>query len=452
MAKTREVHACSTCGFSSPKWFGRCPDCGDWSTASSVRTGADGTAGLLVGKLGGTEDVEARWPTSLGEVDRVLGGGIVPGSVVLLAGEPGIGKSTLVLQLLDGLSRGGRTCFMVTGEESLQQVGMRASRLGVDGSGFAAAAGTSLPSIIAAASEGSFDVVVVDSIQTLEDPTLDQGAGSITQVRDCASSLVRFAKESGTAVIIVGHVTKEGSVAGPKTLEHVVDAVVMLEGERTGSMRLLRASKNRFGSCDEVGVFTMEAEGLVAVADPSALLLADRCIGIPGSVVFPSIEGTRPVLVEMQALTPEAPAPQQARRTAIGLDGRRLALLLGVLDERLGLGMGSRDVFAAAAGGLSIKEPAADLAIALALASSFLRVPVPSHVAAFGEIGLGGEVRRVPSGERRLSEAHRMGYTQVVAPRGIGKAPSGLTVTEVSSVAEAVSLMRDMAKSQADAA
>lgn len=452
MAKTKETYSCSTCGFSSPKWFGRCPDCGDWSTAASVGASSGEGTGLVVGTLGDVAATGDRWPTSVGEVDRVLGGGLVPGSVVLLAGEPGIGKSTLVLQLLDGLSRAGRSCFMVTGEESLQQVGMRAARLGVDGSAFTAAAGTALPAIVAAATKESPDVLVVDSIQTLFDPALEQGAGSVTQVRDCASALVRLAKESGTAVIIVGHVTKEGSVAGPKTLEHVVDAVAMLEGERSGSMRLLRATKNRFGSCDEVGVFTMEAEGLVAVADPSALLLADRGAGIAGSVVFPSIEGTRPVMVEMQALTPEAPAPQQARRTAIGLDGRRLALLLGVLDERVGLSMGGRDVFAAAAGGLSIREPAADLSVALALASSYLRLPVDPGIAAFGEVGLGGEARRVPSAERRLIEAHRMGFTMVITPRGTGKVPPGLGVIEVASIGEAIASMREASSRNVGAA
>ncbi|MFP5297406.1 MAG: magnesium chelatase domain-containing protein, partial [Actinomycetota bacterium] len=281
--------------------------------------------------------------------------------------------------------------------------------------------------------------------QTLEDPRLEQGAGSVTQVRDCAAALVRFAKESGTAVVIVGHVTKDGSVAGPKTLEHVVDAVLMLDGERTGSMRLLRADKNRFGSCEEVGVFTMEGEGLVPVADPSAMLLADRLPGVPGSIVFPTIEGSRPVLVEMQALTPEAAAVQQARRTAIGLDSRRLSLLLGVLDERVGLKMAARDVFAAAAGGLSIREPAADLPVALALASSLLRLPVPQSVVAFGEVGLGGEVRRVPAAERRLAEAARMGFTEAIVPRGVGKVPKGLMVSEVSGLAEAVAFLTERA-------
>lgn len=452
MAKSKELHACSTCGFSSPKWFGKCPDCGDWSTATTVASGGEASAGLTVGPLGADDAHLERWQTSIAEADRVLGGGLVPGSVVLLAGEPGIGKSTLVLQLIDGLRKHARECLMVTGEESLQQVGMRARRLGVDTGGWVAASGTSLPAIIATATEQHPDVLIVDSIQTLEDPRLEQGAGSVTQVRDCASALVRFAKETGTAVVIVGHVTKEGSVAGPKTLEHVVDAVLMLEGERTGAVRLLRASKNRFGSCEEVGVFTMESEGLVAVADPSAMLLADRCVGVPGSVVFPGIEGSRPVLVEMQALTPEAAAVQQARRTAIGLDGRRLALLLGVLDERVGLKMAGRDVFAAAAGGMTIREPAADLPVALAMASSFIRVPVPHRVVAFGEVGLGGEIRRVPSGERRLIEAARMGFGEAIVPRGIGKAPSGLVVTEVTNIAETVAYLTEMADPQRGAA
>lgn len=371
------------------------------------------------------------------EVDRVLGGGFVPGGAVLLAGEPGIGKSTLVLQLLDSIGRSGKRCLLVTGEESLDQVALRATRLGADASAFLAAAGTSLSKIIAASESERPDLLVVDSIQTLHDPALDQAPGSVTQVRECASLLVRHAKQTGTAVVMVGHVTKDGNVAGPKTLEHVVDVVLQLEGERSGSLRLLRAEKNRFGSCEETGVFTMEGEGLAAVADPSAMLLADRCLGVPGSVVFPSLEGTRPVLIEAQALVTKAPAPTVARRVPIGMDGRRLALLLGVLAERADLQLGAYDIFVAAAGGMAVKEPAADLAFALALCSAARQKAIPAGVVAFGEVGLGGEIRRVPGAQRRLAEAARLGFEVAVVPKGMSKVPGSLRCIEVEHLAEA---------------
>jgi DNA repair protein RadA/Sms len=431
---------CSDCGHVSPRWFGRCPACSAWSTATSSE--AAGEAGPAVVSLAGSLEAAERFPTGTTEVDRVLGGGLVPGEVVLLAGEPGIGKSTLVLQLIDSLMGGGRATLLVTGEESLGQVAVRAERLGIDTGTVRAAAATSLEAILAAARHERPGVLVVDSIQTVADEELDQSAGSPTQVRESAARLLRFAKANSTALVLVGHVTKDGNVAGPKTLEHIVDCVLTLEGERTGSLRLLRAVKNRFGSCEETGVFVMSERGLEAVADPSAMLLADRCHGIAGSVVFPGLEGTRPVLMEAQALVAENKSPQP-RRVAHGFDSKRLALLLGVLQQRGGRYLGDHDVFVGAAGGLAVREPAADLAFALAIASAHSDVAVPHDVVVFGEVGLGGEVRRVPGSERRLTEASRLGFTTAIVPRGIERVPHGMGVFETDHLSRAIAILFD---------
>ncbi|MGH2808339.1 MAG: DNA repair protein RadA [Actinomycetota bacterium] len=416
MKAERAEHRCGACGYRSPRWFGRCPECDAWSSAQDVpRTKHPATQLSVVTALGGAAQTPARLATGDGEVDRVLGGGLVRGSVVLLAGEPGIGKSTLVLQMLHGLTSADARCLLVTGEESLDQVALRADRLGVPVGSLRAAASTSLDEIVAAAAAETADVLVVDSIQTVEDASLEQGAGSITQVRDCAAALVRFAKRTGTIVVIVGHVTKEGSVAGPKTLEHMVDVVLALEGERSGTMRLLRSSKNRFGSCDETGVFTMSESGLEDVEDPSALLLADRNVGVAGSIVFPSLEGTRPVLVEVQALLIDANNNPHPRRVAIGFDPKRLALMLGVLSK-LDARVMTHDVFVAAAGGIAVREPAADLPLCLAIMSALSNHVIDPGTIAVGEVGLGGEVRRVPGIARRLAEAERLGFSSAVVP------------------------------------
>ena len=431
------LHHCSDCGFSSLQWFGQCPDCGSWSTATAL--GAPGVKAGQVTTLSSDANGPERFPTGLGEVDRVLGGGIVPGSVLLLAGEPGIGKSTLVLQLMQGAVSLGRKPLLVTGEESIDQVSMRARRLGLDAASLRAAPATRVASILAASAAETPDLLFVDSIQTLEDESMEQAAGSPTQVRASAAALVHHAKETNTAVFLVGHVTKDGNVAGPKTLEHLVDTVLSLEGERTGSMRLLRASKNRFGSCEEAGVFTMEETGLEGVADPSAMFLADRALGVPGSIVFPCLEGTRPVLLEVQALVSKTSLPQP-RRVPIGLDGRRLALVLAVLAERAEMPTGQEDVFVAAAGGLSVREPAADLALALAVTSARAKMPLPDRMAAFGEIGLGGELRRVPGSARRIAEAARLGFKTIIVPRGTTGSPRGLEVIECADLQAAVEI------------
>ena len=378
--------------------------------------------------------------SGLEEVDRVLGGGLVLGEVVLLGGDPGVGKSTLVLQFLNGLLEGGLRSLLVTGEESIHQVGMRAARLGVNADALRIATTQSLRATLAACAQEQPDVLVVDSIQTMMDPELEQAAGSIVQVRECATSLVRHAKTSGTAVILIGHVTKDGSIAGPKALEHVVDAVLSMEGERSGSMRLLRSTKNRFGSCDELGIFAMSTSGLQTVEDPSAMLLADRHAGVSGSVVFPTLDGIRPMLVEVQALVTRSDV-SQARRVAVGVESRRLALACAVLGEKAGVSFEQKDVFVSAAGGLAIKEPAADLALCLALASASRDVVVDPRTVPIGEVGLSGEIRRVPGLERRLEEARRLGFKRAILPQGARANYPGMDVTFASDLSEAMCLI-----------
>jgi DNA repair protein RadA/Sms len=381
--------------------------------------------------------------TGVAEIDAVLGGGIVPGSVVLLAGEPGIGKSTLVLQVLDGLGGGGHSCLLLTGEESLGQVALRAGRLGLPLHRLRAAASTSLSAVLAASGRERPDVLVVDSIQTLHDAGRDGAPGSVVQVRDCATALVAHAKATGTAVVAVGHVTKEGAVAGPKVLEHVVDAVLTLEGERTGTLRVLHVAKNRFGSCEESGVLQMSAHGLVPVPDPSALLLEDRSPGVTGSIVFPRLDGSRAVLVEVQALV-SGSGLAHPRRVAQGTDPRRLDLLLGILAERAGLALGDRDVFVAAAGGLDVREPAADLALCLALFSATRGLAIPSTVVAFGEVGLGGEVRRIPGIGRRLSEAAGHGFRGAIVPGRAEVSALGMRIARADDLSTALAMTKQL--------
>ena len=397
-------------------------------------------------KLSQCAAIEARLSTAIADVDRVLGGGLVPGSVCLLAGEPGIGKSTLVLQLLQGLMSGGHECLLVTGEESLAQTGMRAARVGIALDRLRVAESTSLQAVASASETVDPAVLVIDSIQTLEDDSLDQRAGSVAQVRECAAALARHAKASGTAVVLVGHVTKDGSVAGPKTLEHVVDAVLTLEGDRSGSLRLLRATKNRFGSCEETGVFAMSDRGLEVVHDPSAVLLCDRKPGAAGSIVFPGLEGSRAILVEIQALVSKTQLAQP-RRVAIGVDARRMTLLLGVIAQREASPvkqnrlLANHDVFVAAAGGLAVREPAADLALCLALQSARNGAALGEDVVAVGEVGLAGEVRRVPAIQRRLDEAARLGFKTAIVPRRAARASSSIETIPVADLDDALALV-----------
>jgi DNA repair protein RadA/Sms len=433
MAIATATHVCSECGHSSPKWFGRCPGCGAWSTATAPERGED----VVITSLSEAVTAAERIPTGIGELDRVLGGGLVVGEAILLAGEPGIGKSTLVLDLIGALQGRGSRCLLATGEESPGQVGLRARRLGLDLSSVRTVATDSLQQVLAGSDRERPNVLVVDSIQTLADQNLEQVPGSPLQVQSCAAALVRYAKQNACVVVVVGHVTKDGSVAGPKLLEHVVDAVLGLEGERHGALRVLRASKNRFGSTEETGVFVMGERGLEPVPDPSAMLLADRHPGATGSVVFCGLEGSRPVLMEVQALV-TASQLTQPRRVAIGVDARRVAMMLGVMSERAEVKLAEDDVFVAAAGGLAVKEPAADLPLCLALYSAKTQRPVPEDLVAVGEVGLAGEIRRAPGTERRLSEAARLGFTRALVPRGLERGPRGIEISVVSDLGAAL--------------
>jgi DNA repair protein RadA/Sms len=413
------VYRCSDCGAEQPKWAGRCDACGAWNTLVEEAVGRAGgraarRADLASGRppvrlsaiVGGAVE---RWPTGLNELDYVLGGGLVPGSVVLIGGEPGIGKSTLLLQCAARLERAGVTTLYVSGEESPEQVRLRADRL-VDDAGPVQVLGeTRLEAIVAHAAAAGARVVIVDSIQTSYTDALEGAPGNVGQVRECAARLMRFAKEQGPAVLLVGHVTKGGGIAGPRTLEHIVDTVLYFEGEPSLDHRILRAVKNRFGSVDEIGVFRMTGSGLEPVPDPAGAFLASRVTGVSGSAVTALLEGTRPLLVEIQALATKAGfgTPQ---RVTTGLDQRRLALLLAVLERRGNLPFGSLDVFVNVTGGVRLLEPSADLAVVAALVSSVHDRPVPADALFLGEVGLGGEVRPVVAVERRLAEAVRQGF------------------------------------------
>jgi DNA repair protein RadA/Sms len=447
-AKLKTVYRCSECGAERSKWGGRCDACGEWNTLTEepVAVVAPHTKRSAAGRRGVAREARAlrdvtaaetaRWTTGLGEFDFVLGGGIVPGSMVLVGGEPGIGKSTLLLQVAARLTERGRGVLYVSGEESPPQVKLRADRLGGAAGDVQLVAETSLENILATAREvESGGVLVVDSIQTLYTSDLEGAPGNVGQVRECAARLMRFAKESGTAVIVVGHVTKGGGIAGPKTLEHIVDTVLYFEGETTLDHRVLRATKNRFGGVDEIGVFRMTEAGLSGVANPSALFLGDRVSSASGTAVTALIEGTRPVLIEIQALAAKAGfgTPQ---RVSTGLDGRRLALLLAVLDKRAGLSFAMLDVFVNIVGGMRLVEPAGDLAVAAALASSVYDRALPADAVFIGEVGLGGEVRPVSQMERRLSEAVKMGCTRAfVAERAVpARSVPGITAVGVPTI------------------
>ena len=447
MARQKLVHRCADCGGSSPTWLGRCPGCGAWNTL--VEEVAEdlpppwgppahppSTAAVPIGEV--DLDQGRVRPTGIGELDRVLGGGLVPGSVTLLGGEPGIGKSSLLLQAL-GATPAGTRSLLVTAEESPQQVRLRAERLGALAPGLHLVADPAVPSIVAHMVELKPEIVVVDSIQTIFAPQLGSPPGSVTQVRECAHRLVGAAKEHGISVVLVGHVTKDGALAGPRALEHVVDTVLSFEGDRHHALRLLRAVKHRFGSTQELGLFEMTDQGLVGVPDPSGLFLSDRASGVAGSVVVPTVEGHRPLLVEVQALVSPTKLPQP-RRSAQGLDAGRLSLLLAVLERRLQLPLGQSDVHASAVGGVRVVEPAADLALALALVSSRRDRPAPDDMVACGEVGLGGELRQVAQTGRRLAEAARLGFRLAVVPASAPDPPPGIRLLRASTLAEAIHL------------
>jgi DNA repair protein RadA/Sms len=441
-SKTRTVFRCTDCGAPFPKWNGRCGTCGAWNTLVEELDGPSAAPMTLVpghaaGPIGDI-DTSGAAPVSTGlaELDRVLGGGLVPGSVTLVGGEPGIGKSTLLLQLLGAVAASGRRALLVSGEESPAQVRGRAERLGVIQPDLWMATETSLPHVLGHIEQAGASVVVIDSIQTLHNPDLASSPGSVGQVRECSHALVRLAKERGVTMLLVGHVTKEGTLAGPRVLEHIVDTVLEFEGDRHHALRLLRAVKHRFGATGELGLFEMGELGLHGVADPSGLFLGDRDHGASGSVITCTMEGARPLLVETQSLVTST-SLSFPRRAATGLDVNRVAVLLAVLEERAKVPVAQCDVFAAVVGGVRITEPAIDLALCLALASGYSEVAVPSDVVAIGEVGLAGEVRSVAHLGRRLSEAARMGFTTAVVPRSAPDV-AGLKLIRAASLTDAL--------------
>ena len=446
MAKTRTVFRCMSCGAEAPKWSGKCAGCGDWNTLTEELDLPSNISGLSDPPVPPVPITAVRSqdgqpvPTGIPEVDRVLGGGLVPGSVTLVGGEPGVGKSTLVLQLMGARAAAGSTVLYITGEESADQVRLRADRLGALQDNLLLAAETSLPNVIHHINEVRPEICVVDSIQTLHDPAYTSAPGSVTQVRECAHRLVQTAKTTGTTVLLVGHVTKDGQLAGPRVLEHVVDTVLSFEGDRHHALRLLRAQKHRFGSTEELGLFAMVASGLEPVPDPSGLFIGDRRPGIPGSIVTPALEGHRPLLVEVQTLVASSQLPQP-RRSCQGLDSGRLALLLAVLERRAGIRIQQLDVYANAVGGVKVVEPGADLAICLALASAVAGVPIPPSRVACGEVGLGGEIRQVGRIERRVAEAARLGFTTAVVPRSAPDTDAPIELLRVPSLAAAIELL-----------
>ena len=444
MAKTiRTTYACTECGTSTPRWVGRCPGCGAWNSLVEEvveRTGPRRAAGPVTPAVAITDvaaQVGAHRPTGVDELDRVLGGGLVAGSVVLLAGEPGIGKSTLLLGVLAGLAAGGRVLY-VCAEESREQVRLRAERLGALHPDLMLAAETDLGAIRVLIDDVRPRVVVVDSVQTVADPELAGAPGGVGQVREVAAQLVRLAKERGIATFLVGQVTKDGAVAGPKTLEHLVDVVLNFEGDQHHALRLVRCTKNRYGPAYEVGCFEMTDAGLIPLVDPSRLFLSAREAGVPGVACTVSLEGRRPLVTEVQALVAPTAAPMP-RRTAQGLDPGRLAILVAVLERRARVALSGQDVFAATAGGVRVSEPAADLATCVALASAARDWEVPSDLVVFGEVGLGGEVRPVPQLPRRLAEAARLGFRRALVPAG--QDAGGLATVEVDSVSHALATL-----------
>ena len=454
MAKeAKTIYTCSECGGTNPKWLGKCPHCSAWNTLEeSIAESSAATRhrfqplakASTVATLAELDVADvARSPTGQEELDRVLGGGIVPGGVVLIGGDPGIGKSTLLLQAVDSLSTRMKALY-VTGEESGAQVALRSRRLGLDGSRVRVLAEIHLEKILAAIEAEAPDFCVIDSIQTLYSEQLTSAPGSVAQVRECAAHLTRTAKARGVAMVLVGHVTKDGTLAGPRVLEHIVDTVLYFEGDTHSSFRLVRAIKNRFGAVNEIGVFAMTERGLKGVANPSAIFLSTHGEPVPGSCVLVTLEGTRPLLVEVQALVDSGgPSP---RRLSVGLDRDRLAMLLAVLHRHAGVACMEQDVFVNAVGGVRISEPAADLAVLLAIQSSLRGKPLPRGFIAFGEVGLAGEVRPAPRGQERLKEAAKLGFSVALVPKANApKRPiEGLAIHPVERVEQAIDILRGL--------
>lgn len=457
MAKLRTRFICRECNAEHSKWAGQCLDCGAWnsieedeglsSSGPAAKTlGRSRGRKVVLGALTGEEALPPRRLSRIGELDRVLGGGLVPGSAILVGGDPGIGKSTLLLQAVAAFGAQGANAIYITGEEAPAQIRMRAARLGLADAPVRMAAETNIRDILTTLEAERPHLVIIDSIQTMWADHIDSVPGSVSQVRACAQELTVFAKQRNVAVVLVGHVTKEGQIAGPRVVEHMVDTVLYFEGERSHRFRILRAVKNRFGPADEIGVFEMTGKGLAEVANPSALFLAERGEDVPGSAVFAGIEGTRPVLVEFQALV--APSSLGTpRRAVVGWDSSRLAMVLAVLDARCGIGFGGQDIYLNVAGGLRVSEPAADLAASAALVSALSGVPVAAGAVLFGEVSLSGSVRPVPQPEARLREAAKLGFSEAIIPAQMPRhGESGMSLREVTTLAE---LVADFADSSA---
>ncbi len=444
MSRTKTLYQCQSCGYSSPKWLGKCPDCGEWNsfteeervTKLKRQKSADPVALPDI-----TASKDSRFSTGITELDRTLGGGVVMGSVVLIGGDPGIGKSTLTLQSLEGLTTLGKVLY-VSGEESPEQIKMRAERLNIASADIIILPETTLESIITIAQKLKPRLIVIDSIQTIFSLELPSAPGSVGQIRECATKLMFYAKKHGTPLFIIGHVTKEGAIAGPKVLEHIVDTVLYFEGDKGNPFRILRTVKNRFGSTNEIGVFEMMESGLKEVSNPSQLFLSERPMNVPGSVVTVSIEGTRPLLVEIQALV-TASSFGVPRRTAIGVDFNRINLLVAVLDKRLGMQLGGMDIYVNVVGGLKINEPAIDMAIIAAITSSFRNKAIDTGIFTFGEVGLSGELRAISQSEVRINEAAKLGFAKGVVPvsNGSNKEKKNIEIIGAKNVEEAVEIL-----------
>jgi DNA repair protein RadA/Sms len=439
MPKNKIIFACQVCGYQAPKWLGKCPDCGGWNTLVEERLsttkirGADIQKGKPIPILEIQSNEEDRILTHIGELDRVLGGGIVPGSVILIGGDPGIGKSTLLLQTLEGIRDNGKLLY-VSGEESPNQIKLRGMRIGIRSNNLVILSETSLDSILETVDEIKPKVFVIDSIQTVFTSELPSAPGSIGQVRESAGRLMFYAKKTGIPIFLVGHVTKDGSIAGPRVLEHIVDTVLYFEGEKGHAFRILRAVKNRFGSTNEIGIFEMKDSGLSEVKNPSEIFLAERPFKVTGSVVVSSMEGTRPILVELQALVSSTNFGVP-RRTTIGVDYNRVSLLLAILEKRVGMHLMGQDVFVNVVGGIKIEEPAVDLGIVTAVASSFREISVDPKTFVFGEVGLAGEIRAINQVEARIKEGAKLGFKRVIIPINNAKKMSKVKDIEVIGVA-----------------
>ena len=453
MAKSSKLsYVCQSCGAVTTRWAGKCDSCGEWNTiieeaqetaipkGLSVVKGGKGKGKLDIQDLQTTTEKRPREKTGLNELDRVTGGGLVPGATILIGGDPGIGKSTLLLQAVCALARKEKTCLYVSGEEAVDQIRMRAARLGLADTNISLAASSSIRDILSAMDE-DVDLVVVDSIQTMFVDNIDSAPGTVTQVRTSALELIRTAKKKNIILFIVGHVTKDGQIAGPRVLEHMVDTVLYFEGDRGHQFRILRAVKNRFGPTDEIGVFEMVEKGLEEVSNPSALFLSQNQENIPGNSVFAGMEGTRPLLVEVQALAAST-AYGTPRRSVVGWDSGRLAMILAVLEARCGLNFSGYDVFLNMAGGIRVTEPAADLAVAAALMSALTNKTLPNETILFGEVGLSGEVRAAPQSDLRLKEAEKLGFKTAVIPHGSKIKSSGnLSLEKIKHIQDLVTLM-----------